>query len=188
MNYLKNKSGKTKVLALIFLGLTILSCKDAQKETTTVGVFPTEQTTSDVVIDNQVLSDYMTLKEALVETEEKTAATAAETLENSLNNYDLTAFNENKQSELQTLVADAKSHAQNIANGDIEKQREEFEFLSANVRDMIEITGAGTKVYQQFCPMYGEDGGIWLSTEENIRNPYFGEEMMTCGEIQKEFD
>jgi Cu(I)/Ag(I) efflux system membrane fusion protein len=27
-------------------------------------------------------------------------------------------------------------------------------------------------------------GANWLSTEEEIRNPYFGEAMLTCGEVK----
>jgi Cu(I)/Ag(I) efflux system membrane fusion protein len=34
--------------------------------------------------------------------------------------------------------------------------------------------------------MTAEDqGGYWLSEFEEIRNPYFGEAMLTCGEVRE---
>ncbi len=37
-------------------------------------------------------------------------------------------------------------------------------------------------LYVQFCPMFDNgSGGRWLSLEKNIKNPYFGLAMLTCG-------
>jgi hypothetical protein len=30
------------------------------------------------------------------------------------------------------------------------------------------------------------DGGDWLSTEKEIRNPYYGDEMLECGRVAEE--
>jgi Cu(I)/Ag(I) efflux system membrane fusion protein len=44
----------------------------------------------------------------------------------------------------------------------------------------------GKTVYYQFCPMYDNNkGGYWLSETEEIRNPYFGKEMISCGETRE---
>lgn len=38
------------------------------------------------------------------------------------------------------------------------------------------------------CPMaFDFDGANWLQTDSEIRNPYFGASMLTCGTIQEEF-
>jgi Cu(I)/Ag(I) efflux system membrane fusion protein len=43
-------------------------------------------------------------------------------------------------------------------------------------------------VYVQHCPMADNNKGAdWLSLEKEIRNPYFGSSMLTCGEVTKEF-
>lgn len=42
-----------------------------------------------------------------------------------------------------------------------------------------------TPVYIQYCPMaFHNQGAHWLSLDSVIRNPYFGDKMLTCGEIQ----
>ncbi|GMV98640.1 MAG: hypothetical protein AMXMBFR83_29890 [Phycisphaerae bacterium] len=38
---------------------------------------------------------------------------------------------------------------------------------------------------EAFCPMaFDNKGGRWLQAARDIRNPYFGEKMLRCGEIQ----
>jgi Cu(I)/Ag(I) efflux system membrane fusion protein len=44
-------------------------------------------------------------------------------------------------------------------------------------------------VYIQHCPMADSNNGAdWLSQEKEIRNPYFGESMLKCGEVKKEIN
>jgi Cu(I)/Ag(I) efflux system membrane fusion protein len=39
-------------------------------------------------------------------------------------------------------------------------------------------------VYKEYCPMaFDNKGAYWLSESEEIRNPYFGKSMLTCGEV-----
>jgi len=40
-----------------------------------------------------------------------------------------------------------------------------------------------TPRYYQYCPMaFDNKGAYWISNETEIRNPYFGEKMLKCGE------
>ena len=40
-------------------------------------------------------------------------------------------------------------------------------------------------VYIQFCPMADNNkGAYWISLEEEVRNPDYGEAMLTCGEVR----
>jgi len=40
--------------------------------------------------------------------------------------------------------------------------------------------------YYQYCPMANNDqGAYWFSAEKEIRNPYFGEMMLSCGETRE---
>ena len=44
----------------------------------------------------------------------------------------------------------------------------------------------GKTVYYQFCPKaFHEKGAFLLSTIIEVRNPYFGDQMLTCGEIKE---
>jgi Cu(I)/Ag(I) efflux system membrane fusion protein len=43
----------------------------------------------------------------------------------------------------------------------------------------------GRTVYYQFCPMMNNNkGAYWLSETSDIRNPYYGDAMLTCGETK----
>jgi Cu(I)/Ag(I) efflux system membrane fusion protein len=68
---------------------------------------------------------------------------------------------------------------------DIEKQRHEFIALSAHFIDWAsQGLTADETLYVQFCPMANDNQGAkWLSTESEIRNPYYGDAMLSCGSI-----
>jgi len=64
--------------------------------------------------------------------------------------------------------------------GDIEGQRGGFAQLSHVMIEVVhnyEIPGVR---YHQYCPMVDE---VWLSSEEEIANPYDPEAMLRCGEV-----
>jgi membrane fusion protein, copper/silver efflux system len=69
---------------------------------------------------------------------------------------------------------------------DIEAQRVYFEDLSDHLIEAVERYGViGTTLYRQFCPMaFDNKGAYWLSDEEQIMNPYWGDKMLTCGEVR----
>ena len=48
----------------------------------------------------------------------------------------------------------------------------------------MQIQGFPSTIYIQKCPMANNNkGAIWLSTDEEIRNPYYGDAMLTCGSV-----
>lgn len=192
---MKNLRVTTTIMAMAFVGLTAMSCKDDQKEDSTATmdseVSQEQASTSKSNVQNpesqQVLADYMVLKDALVATDEKAAADAGKKLESTLKSIKLDSYTSEQQKELKEIVESATEHAEHIGRSDMAHQREHFQMLNQDVTDMVAITGTANTLYQQFCPMYGE-GGAWLSMEKEIRNPYFGSKMMKCGEVQKEIN
>lgn len=68
---------------------------------------------------------------------------------------------------------------------DIKSQRKEFTALSSDVIALfkhVDLT-KGT-IYIQHCPMANNgDGGDWLSSDQKIRNPYYGDKMLECGGV-----
>jgi Cu(I)/Ag(I) efflux system membrane fusion protein len=83
-------------------------------------------------------------------------------------------------------------HMENLAgmlrvieqSDDIEEQRHQFALLNALFYRTVKSFGLNGKVvYYQYCPMAEDDSGaFWLSETEEIRNPYFGDMMLKCGE------
>ena len=53
--------------------------------------------------------------------------------------------------------------------------------------DMVKAFGGGQLLYQDFCPMYNnQKGAAWLSETKEIKNPYLGKKMPTCGSVKEE--
>lgn len=68
---------------------------------------------------------------------------------------------------------------------ELEKQRTYFVSLNENIVALISnFTELNTEIYVQKCPMANTNkGAIWISKEKEIRNPYFGDAMLTCGSV-----
>ncbi|MDX5348830.1 MAG: DUF3347 domain-containing protein, partial [Hymenobacteraceae bacterium] len=68
---------------------------------------------------------------------------------------------------------------------DLAEQRKQFTNLSEAMITTVKTFGAaGATLYEQHCPMANNNsGGSWLSSEKEIRNPYFGDAMLKCGEV-----
>jgi hypothetical protein len=63
----------------------------------------------------------------------------------------------------------------------IDHQREHFESLSKNMYRLLSgLKLNSTTLYNQYCPM---KKAAWLSETEEIRNPYFGNDMLECGKV-----
>ena len=205
----------TTILAMAFISLTVMSCKDSKNEQTNEethsemnhdnsdGHHDTAESamnhdainTSNDMLDSdaqdsdakQVIADYMSLKDALVETNKDKAAEAGKKLESTLNSFNVSSYTSEQQKELNDIITDAKEHAEHIGKSEMDHQREHFKTLSKDILDMIAITGTETTLYQQFCPMY-DKGSAWLSMSKDIKNPYYGSKMLTCGKVQKEIN
>jgi len=80
-----------------------------------------------------------------------------------------------------------KSHSNLIiSTSDLSSQRKHFKQLSSQLSYAIQLFGINEKVYNLYCPMANNNqGAYWLSTEKKILNPYFGEAMLTCGEVKQ---
>jgi hypothetical protein len=134
-----------------------------------------------------ILSDYFNLKDALVADDNEKGKELGLALTKSLQELDVSSFSDSEQNELKDIIEDANEHAEHIGESDINHQREHFKILSKDITDMVAITGTEITLYEQFCPMY--DGGTaWLSTKEEVRNPYYGSQMLTCGKVQREIN
>lgn len=72
-------------------------------------------------------------------------------------------------------------------SNNIDQQRVEFKPLSESLAIIIESFGLHDAiVYKDYCPMAVNDkGAFWLSEVKEIRNPYFGDKMLKCGEVKK---
>lgn len=155
--------------------------KDTSKPTSAV-------TPSDFSI-KEIVSNYLKLKNALTKDDSKTAATAGNAIVANLATLDANSLPATEKKAFADVAGDAKESAEHIsANaGKLDHQREHFAMLSKDVNDLIKIFGAGQKLYLDFCPMYDDGKGAnWISETKEIKNPYYGSKMLTCGSVKKE--
>lgn len=69
-------------------------------------------------------------------------------------------------------------------NDNLENQRAHFVILNENIVPIAMSIENTTNYYIQKCPMANNNkGAVWLSMEEEIRNPYYGDAMLTCGSV-----
>lgn len=72
---------------------------------------------------------------------------------------------------------------------DVAKQRTAFINLSTSMIVLVTAFGVQETTYVQFCPMANNNKGAnWLSLEEGIKNPYYGDKMLRCGSITQTID
>jgi membrane fusion protein, copper/silver efflux system len=135
-----------------------------------------------------VILSYLPIKDALVQTDAKGTRDAVPAF--------LTAISKVTASELSSkalqlwkeMSPKIKQSSEAIAKeNDVEQQRKHFENLSDLLIEAVELYGINSSTfYRQFCPMAFKDtGAYWLSGEKEIRNPYFGDKMLTCGEVKE---
>ncbi|KOY52227.1 Efflux transporter, RND family, MFP subunit [Polaribacter dokdonensis DSW-5] len=135
-----------------------------------------------------VFNEYINLKDALVKEDSKSTSANATSLLNKLNKVDMKMLSDNKaHNHWMSLEGEIKSFATSISEtSDIKSQRDHFKHLSSHLINAVQLFGVNEKVYVEFCPMAdNNNGGYWLSKEEKVINPYYGEAMLTCGEVKQ---
>ncbi|MBD0776376.1 efflux RND transporter periplasmic adaptor subunit [Maribacter sp. ANRC-HE7] len=86
-----------------------------------------------------------------------------------------------------SLANEIRTSATLILNStDISEQRNHFKHLSSHLINALQLFGVNEQVYVEFCPMADTNkGAYWLSKNKEVVNPYFGDAMLTCGEVKQ---
>ena len=140
-----------------------------------------------------LLTSYYALKNALVASDSVKAATTGKELQ--------TAAEQLKVNEIQgdTLMKEtARTYMGTIGTAaqvlttskTLDDQRRQFETIAGELWTLTRtVQYSGEKVYWQFCPMaFDNKGAYWMSNDTTIRNPYFGQKMLTCGSTEDSLD
>jgi len=135
-----------------------------------------------------VFDEYIKLKDALVKDDSKKVMEEAKGLLDNLSKVDMKLLKEKEvHNHWMSVEKEIKNATTSISNtSKLKEQRNHFKHLSSHLANAIEIFGIDENVYHQFCPMADNNkGAYWLSKEEKVINPYYGEAMLTCGEIKQ---
>ena len=150
---------------------------------------PVAETKAAVSI-KEIVTAYLQLKNAFTKDNSNDAASAGTSLETAFKTFDKTALSTDQKKTFEDVEDDAREHAEHIGKngGNIAHQREHFVMLSKDMADLIKTFGnGGQTLYKDFCPMANDGkGAIWISEVKEIKNPYLGSKMPTCGTMKEE--
>lgn len=120
---------------------------------------------------SQLLNSYYDIKNALVNSDAATASAKANEFIKASESINIVTLKDKLISDAK-LIATAK---------DIQAQRNYFASLSLNFYSLAkQIKLSDESIYQAYCPMKKM---YWLSNEKEIKNPYYGKMMLTCGNV-----
>lgn len=128
-----------------------------------------------------LLSNYYAVKNALVNSDATNAAKAAGDFVLAVKTIDVKSLTTGEQNAFTAVQAKLVADANSIATTkDIAKQRAAFQTLSANMITFVKASKTAKPTHIAYCPM---KKAYWLSAEQAIKNPYYGNSMLTCGNV-----
>ncbi|SHM87211.1 membrane fusion protein, Cu(I)/Ag(I) efflux system [Cyclobacterium lianum] len=135
-----------------------------------------------------VAEAYFLVKNALVNDDDQRAVAALNEVETAISQVEM----KNLRGKAHDQWMDLKEQLTEAIDmmkeaNDLETLRRHFSMLSEQMLELTESFGLEKdKVYKDFCPMaFDNKGAFWLSESEEIRNPYFGHAMLSCGEVKE---
>ncbi len=130
-----------------------------------------------------IFENYFDLKDELVKSDAKSTSEKAKRLMTVINMVKMQELKSDVHTVWMKVMNDLKSDTDKIANAtNIEKQRASFITLSENMYQLMKVSKIETPIYFQHCPMANDGKGAnWLSKENQVKNPYYGSKMMSCG-------
>jgi membrane fusion protein, copper/silver efflux system len=134
-----------------------------------------------------VAKAYFDVKNALIESDFSKAQTAAKQTQQQLSKVDMDLVSGEVHNQWMQKQNGLSKHLSAFVKAkDIDEQRTHFEPISNILIEIAETYRLTIdRVYKAYCPMALDDEGAhWLSEFEAIKNPYFGDAMLRCGEVK----
>ena len=134
----------------------------------------------------ELVADYLKLKNALVQGKEEESLTLTLQFVETLQEINATGMTGEAEQFWQEKKSFLLQHSEEAAaKPGLKQQRENFIYLSEALIKTVDAFGLQNRtVYVDYCPMANSDkGAYWLSEVSEIKNPYYGDAMLSCGEI-----
>ncbi|PVY43690.1 uncharacterized protein DUF3347 [Pontibacter virosus] len=135
-----------------------------------------------------IVDSYLNLKDNLVASDAAKAQADAKAVVAAAEKVDVSALQGEQKAFAEERLGEVKQTASKMAaSTDLAAQRAQLELLSEATFALTKAFGTSDQtLYYQYCPMANNDqGAYWLSSNEEIRNPYFGEQMLKCGSTEE---
>lgn len=139
----------------------------------------------------EVVNQYLQLKDSFVKSDEQTVEAVAKKTLTALKKVDMALLNGDAHMQWMKLQKPIEDNLNGIINmKGIKMKRSHFSIVSDKLLEAVDMFGLyndeTSTLYLQFCPMaFNNEGAYWLSDKKEIRNPYFGDMMLKCGEVKR---
>lgn len=138
-----------------------------------------------------VYNNYLDLKDGFVATDSKLVAEKAKSVKALLKKVDMKLLKGDAHMKWMDQLKPLNDNLEKIVSSDdIDIQRSAFADFNLAYYNCVKTFGLkDITTYYQYCPMADRDkGAYWFSETKKIKNPYFGEAMLGCGETREVFE
>jgi Cu(I)/Ag(I) efflux system membrane fusion protein len=135
-----------------------------------------------------ILDAYLALKNDLVNDDYSKSEKSMKAFQNSLSRINMSLFKgDNHNIWMKHSSALEKLTKNFLAAEDIGSARDVFILISEQMIMVAKSFPPNKELFVQYCPMADRNNGArWLSESKVVKNPYFGEAMLKCGEVTEE--
>lgn len=132
-----------------------------------------------------IFDNYFSIKDALISSDAGMVTTKAKSMATAIKAVDMGKLSTEEHNVWMKVAKGLTGSAEAISKSkDVSKQREAFNLLSKSMYELAKVSKQAVPVYYQHCPMFNNGKGAnWLSKESAIKNPYYGNKMLTCGSV-----
>lgn len=191
------KTKRIFILLLALLSTAYTGCRHKTEVTFNPSNAKSSLPAAQTLLAGKILQHYYELKDALVATNSTDADHAAINMKASIVN--LRKELNNSKDSLPTTIPSSFAAIQqetdsmltqldlmlSVKDESCEQKRIYFKPLSnLTYRFLKTVDIKNVQAYHQYCPLaLNEQSADWLSASPEIENPYFGQKMLTCGEL-----
>ncbi len=137
-----------------------------------------------------IVNEYVSLQLALASDDFSTSKKQVKNLKTALSKVNMSLFKGDAHDFWMQFETQISKNIKTMESAkDIENIRKPFLNVSSNYISLVETFGPfSKKIYVINCSMANNNkGGDWLSFSKDVKNPYYGKSMLTCGIIKKEY-
>lgn len=135
-----------------------------------------------------IVDHYLHIKNALVNDNADEAAFGGKAMTEAIKKVDKSLLTPDQKKAYDEITSELQDHGEHVEKNasDIKHQRSHFILMSEDIYSLVKTFGAGQPVYHDHCPMANDNkGAMWISEIKEVKNPYFGAKMLTCGSVEE---
>ncbi len=192
---------KNLIIGISIVAVTFAACNnnasdekkdmDVKKDAPSTAMQSNDAQTKNETPINGILTGYLQVKNALADDNGNEAASGAKAIGEEMAKLNKASLSATQKKAYDAVADDIKENAEHINenSGKLDHQREHFEMLSQDMYDLVKSFDGTQKLYKDFCPMANDKkGAFWISETKEIKNPYLGKKMPTCGDVKEEIN